>query len=135
MEYDDQAWVAAANNIVVELAQTNSLLEKSIEAAEGSRAALEWMCSGLELFLQQLREFQALLFKELSLDPQMASDKAQMGPDEEEEDEEMENASGSEESGSGGDEGVYGNVDIFRSVSNFRYLLSELNRTRLVRIC
>jgi hypothetical protein len=106
MEYDDQAWVAAANNIVVELARTNSLLEKCIEAAEGSRAALEWMCSGLELFLQQLREFQALLFKEVRLDPQMASDKARMGLDEEEEeDEETENASGSEESGSGGDEG------------------------------
>jgi hypothetical protein len=106
MEYDDQAWVAAANNIVVELARTNSLLEKSIEVAEGSRAAMERMCSGLELFLQQQREFQALLFKELRLDPQIASDKARMGPDEEEEgDEEMENASGSEEGGSGGDEG------------------------------
>jgi hypothetical protein len=106
MEYDDQAWVAAANNIVVELARTNTLLEKSIEAAEGSRAATEWMCSGLELFLQKQREFQALLFKELRLDPQIASDKAWMGPDEEEEgDEEMENVSGSEEGRSGGDEG------------------------------
>jgi hypothetical protein len=106
MEYDDQAWVAAASNIVAELARTNSLLEKSIEAAEGSRAATERMCSGLELFLQQQREFQALLFKELRLDPQIASDKAQMGPDEDEEgDEEMENASRSEEGGSGGDEG------------------------------
>jgi hypothetical protein len=108
MEYDDQAWVAAANNIVAELAQTNSFLEKSIEAAEGSRAATEWMCSRLELFLQQQRELQALLFKELRPDPQIASDKAWMGSDEEEEgdeDEEMENASGSEEGGSGGDEG------------------------------
>jgi hypothetical protein len=97
MEYDDQAWVAAANNIVVELARTNSLLEKSIEVAEGSRAAMERMCSGLELFLQQQREFQALLFKELRIDPQIASDKAQMGLDEEEEGgEEMENASRSE---------------------------------------
>jgi len=50
MEYDDQAWVAAANNIVAELAWTNLLLEKSIEAAEGSRAATERMCFGLELF-------------------------------------------------------------------------------------
>jgi len=106
MEYDDQAWVAAANNIVAELARTNSLLEKSIEAAKGSRAATEQMCSGLELFLQQQREFQALLFKELRLDPQIASDKAWMGPDEEEEgDEEMENVSGSEEGRSGGNEG------------------------------
>jgi hypothetical protein len=106
MEYDDQAWVAAANNIVVELAWTNLLLEKSIEVAEGSRVAMERMCSGLELFLQQQREFQALLFKELRLDPQIALDKAWMGLDEEEkEDEEMENVSGSEEGGSGGDEG------------------------------
>jgi hypothetical protein len=106
MEYDDQAWVAAANNIVAELARTNPPLEKSIEEAEGSRAASEWMCSGLELFLQQQREFQALLFKELRLDPQITLDKARMGPDEEEEgDEEMENASGSEEGRSGGDEG------------------------------
>jgi hypothetical protein len=105
MEYDDQAWVAAANNIVAELARTNCLLEKSIEVAEGSRAAMEQMCSGLELFLQQQREFQALLFKELRLDPQIALDKAQMGPNEEEEgDEEMENASGSEEGGSRADE-------------------------------
>jgi hypothetical protein len=81
------------------------LLEKSIEAAKGSRVATERMCSRLELFLQQQREFQALLFKELRLDPQIASDKAQMGPDEEEEgDEEMENASGSEEGRSRGDE-------------------------------
>jgi hypothetical protein len=43
MEYDDQAWVAAANNIVAELTRTNALLEKSIEAAEGSRAATERM--------------------------------------------------------------------------------------------
>jgi len=98
--------VAAANNIVAELARTNALLEKSIEAAKGSRAATERMCSRLELFLQQQREFQALLFKELRLDTQITSDKAWMGPDEEEEgDEEMENASRSEEGRSGGDEG------------------------------
>jgi hypothetical protein len=106
MEYDHQTWVAAANNIVAELARTNSLLEKSIEAAEGSRAVSERMCSRLELFLQQQREFQALLFKELRLDPQIASDKARMGLDEEEEeDEEIENASRSEGGGSRGDEG------------------------------
>jgi hypothetical protein len=98
--------VAAANNIVVELAWTNSLLEKSIEVVEGSRAALEWMCSGLELFLQQQREFQALLFKELRLAPQMALYGVQMSPDEEEEeDEEMDKVSRSEEGRSGGDEG------------------------------
>jgi hypothetical protein len=78
MEYNDQAWVTAANNIVVELAQTNSLLEKNIQAVEGSRAALKQMCSGLELFLQQQREFQALLFKELQITPQLASEGVQM---------------------------------------------------------
>jgi hypothetical protein len=53
MEYDDQAWVAAANNIVAELAQTNSLLERSIMVAEGSRAAVDRMCNRLNLFLHQ----------------------------------------------------------------------------------
>jgi len=47
MEYDDQAWVAAANNIVVELTRTNALLEKSIEAAEGSsvKMGVKWAAS------------------------------------------------------------------------------------------
>ncbi|KAG1720198.1 uncharacterized protein EDB91DRAFT_1257092 [Suillus paluster] len=40
-EYDDQAWVAAANDIVAALAQTNRLLERSIAVAEGSRAAMD----------------------------------------------------------------------------------------------
>jgi hypothetical protein len=123
MEYDDQVWVAAANNIVVELAQTNSLLEKSIEAAEGSRATMERMCPGLKLFLQQQREFQALLFNELRLDSQIALDKAQMNPDEEEEEEEeMENASGSEKGGSRGDEGSMEMWIFSDPFSNFCYL-------------
>ncbi|KAG1802342.1 hypothetical protein EV424DRAFT_1545274 [Suillus variegatus] len=94
MEYDDQAWVAAANNIVVELAQTNTLLERSIQAAEGSRAAADRMSSGIELFLQQQREFQAMLFGHIRRG-------FRTSPDLEEEDEVMEKASGSDAGGSG----------------------------------
>jgi hypothetical protein len=116
VEYDDQAWVAAANSIVAELARTNSLLERSIQAAEGSRAAADRMCSGLEVFLKQQREFQALLFGELRMglwttpdEPQMMSDEGRMDSDEEEdEDDEVEEEEkgeeGSKESGSDMDE-------------------------------
>jgi hypothetical protein len=82
MEYDDQAWVAAANSIVEELSRTNALLERSIQAAEGSRAAADRMCSGLETFLQQQREFQALLFGELRMGLRTAPDEARMASDE-----------------------------------------------------
>jgi hypothetical protein len=126
VEYDDQAWVAAANNIVAELIRTNSLLERSILAAEGSRAAADRMCSGLEIFVRQQREFQAMLFGELRMglranpeevrksleevrksleevrksleEVRKSSDE---GEDVEKEDEEMDKGSGSEESGSG----------------------------------
>lgn len=81
MEYDDQAWVAAANSIVAELARTNSLLERNILAAEGSREAVDRMCSGLDLFLQQQREFQALLFGELRMGSRMTADVGRMASD------------------------------------------------------
>jgi hypothetical protein len=97
--------VAAANNIVVELVRTNSLLERSILAAEGSRAAADRMCSGLEIFIQQQREFQAMLFGELRMGLRANLEEVQKSSDEEEdvekEDEEMDKGSGSEESGSG----------------------------------
>jgi hypothetical protein len=93
-EYDDQAWVAAANSIVAELARTNTLLERSIQAAEGSRAAADRMSSGIELFLQQQREFQAMLFGHIR-----KGFRTSPGP--EEEDEVMERASGSDAGGSG----------------------------------
>ncbi|KIK38825.1 hypothetical protein CY34DRAFT_771364 [Suillus luteus UH-Slu-Lm8-n1] len=83
MEYDDQAWVAAANSIVAELARTNSLLERNILAAEGSRAAVDRMCTGLDLFLQQQREFQALLFGELRMGSRMTADEGRMALDDE----------------------------------------------------
>jgi len=117
MEYDDQAWVAAANGIVEELARTNALLERSIQAAEGSRAAADRMCSGLETFLQQQREFQALLFGELWIglrtapdEVWMASDEGRIASDEEEEDDDEEN---SEEvsKGSGSDMDESGEAD------------------------
>jgi hypothetical protein len=104
--------VAAANNIVAELIRTNSLLERSILAAEGSRAAADRMYSGLEIFVQQQREFQAMLFGELRMglranleEVQKSSEEVQKSSDEEEdvekEDEEMDKGSGSEESRSG----------------------------------
>jgi hypothetical protein len=65
VEYDDQAWVAAANGIIAELARTNGLLQDGIAAAEGSRIAMERMSSTMEAFLQQQREFQALLIEEI----------------------------------------------------------------------
>ncbi|KIK37626.1 hypothetical protein CY34DRAFT_15574 [Suillus luteus UH-Slu-Lm8-n1] len=52
LEYDDEAWVAAANSIVAELARTNGLLERSIQAAEGSRDAADRMSTGLAQFLE-----------------------------------------------------------------------------------
>jgi chromosome condensin MukBEF complex kleisin-like MukF subunit len=107
VEYDDQAWVAAANNIVAELARTNLLLERSILAAEGSRAAADRMCTGMETFLQQQREFQALLFGELRMGLRMTSDEVRKASDaegdeeeKEEKDEEMNKGSGSEVDGS-----------------------------------
>ncbi|KAG1726648.1 uncharacterized protein EDB91DRAFT_1086731 [Suillus paluster] len=55
-EYDDQAWVATANNIVAALARTNGLLERSIAVAEGSRAAMD-------RFMEEQRAFQALFLE------------------------------------------------------------------------
>jgi hypothetical protein len=108
VEYDDQAWVAAANGIVEELARTNALLERSIQAAEGSRAAADRMCSGLETFLQQQREFQALLFGELRIrlrtapdEVRMASDEGRIASDEEENSEAVSKGPGSDMDESG----------------------------------
>jgi hypothetical protein len=56
IEYDDQAWVAAANSIVAELAQTNGLLERSIQVAKGSRAAADQISISMLRFLDQQRE-------------------------------------------------------------------------------
>ncbi|KAG2755650.1 hypothetical protein P692DRAFT_20717101, partial [Suillus brevipes Sb2] len=141
MEYDNQAWVAAASNIVAELAQTNSLLERSILAAEGSRAAADLMCSGLELFLQQQREFQVLLFGELRMGVQMSLEEVWKSSDVEEEDEEMSKESRSEEEGSR-EADEFMEILFSLSCCLFRYLYflhtsctSELNWTGFIRIC
>jgi hypothetical protein len=84
--------VAAANSIVAELARTNSLLERSILVAEGSRAAVDWMCFRLEQFLQQQREFQAMLFGKLWMGLRTTPDEVWKASDEEE-DEEMDKGS------------------------------------------
>ncbi|KAG2355689.1 hypothetical protein BDR07DRAFT_1492927 [Suillus spraguei] len=64
-EYDDQAWVAAANNIVAELSRTNAILERGIQAAEGSQIAMDRVSAGFERFLQEQREFQTLFLEGL----------------------------------------------------------------------
>lgn len=64
-EYDDQAWVAAANNIVAELARTNGLLERGIGAAEGSRAAMDRVSENMLRFMEEQREFQTLFLEGL----------------------------------------------------------------------
>ncbi|KAG1726985.1 uncharacterized protein EDB91DRAFT_1254100 [Suillus paluster] len=56
MEYDNQAWVATANDIVAALARTNGLLEWSIVAVEGSRAAMD-------RFMEEQRAFRALFLE------------------------------------------------------------------------
>ncbi|KAG1735747.1 uncharacterized protein EDB91DRAFT_1083647 [Suillus paluster] len=55
-EYDDQAWVAAANNIVAALVRTNGLLEQGIAAAEESWAAMD-------RFVEEQRTFQVLFLE------------------------------------------------------------------------
>lgn len=94
VEYDDQAWLAEANNIVAELTWMNTLLERSIQVVEGSRAVVDWISSRLELFLQQQREFQVMLFGKPRKEVGMSLDL-------EEEDEVMEKASRSDAGRSG----------------------------------
>lgn len=66
VEYDDQAWVAAANNIADELARTNDIMEKGIEAAEGTREAIERMTRSVEEFMEAQRDFQGRLLEGLN---------------------------------------------------------------------
>ncbi|KAG2062445.1 hypothetical protein BDR04DRAFT_1165230 [Suillus decipiens] len=102
VEDDGQSLLTAVNNVLAELAWTNSLLERSILVAGGSRTAMDWMGTGLEVFLQQQREYQALLVEELQLGIRIPSDEVWTTSDVEEEDEEMNKGSGSEEDRSGG---------------------------------
>ncbi|KAG1828909.1 hypothetical protein EV424DRAFT_1536128 [Suillus variegatus] len=59
------AWVATANNIVAELAQTNGLMERGIAAAEGSRAAMDQVSETMLRFMEEQREFQNLFLEGL----------------------------------------------------------------------
>jgi hypothetical protein len=57
-EYDNQAWVAAVNDMVVEMARTNSLLKRNVQVAEGSTAAIG-------RFMGEQRIFHAFFLVEL----------------------------------------------------------------------
>jgi hypothetical protein len=65
VEYDDGAWVAAANSIAAELARTNEIMEKGIEAAEGTREAIDRMTRSVEEFVETQRDFQGRLLEGL----------------------------------------------------------------------
>jgi hypothetical protein len=62
-EYDDKAWVAAANNIVAELARTNGLLDRSASVAEGSRLAIDRLGEAMGKFMKEQGDIQALLLR------------------------------------------------------------------------
>jgi uncharacterized protein YbaR (Trm112 family) len=57
-EFDDQAWVAAVNDMVAEMARMNSLLERNVQAAESSATTTN-------LFMEEQRVFQAFFLSEL----------------------------------------------------------------------
>lgn len=66
IEYDDHAWVAAANGIAAELARTNDIMEKSIGATEGTRDAIVRMTRSVEGFMEAQMEFQRRLIEGLN---------------------------------------------------------------------
>jgi hypothetical protein len=104
LEYDDEAWVAAANSIVAELAQTNGLLERSIAAAEGSRDAADWMTAGLAEFLEmQGRIFERFQQNVTNGFRMLAEQLSEAGGPEVEEESGSAEQSGSGAGGSGGD--------------------------------
>jgi hypothetical protein len=83
-EYDDQAWVAAINDMVAEMARTN------VQAAEGSTAAIG-------RFIEEQRVFQAFFLAELRrIFPVAAEVEKELDTEEETEE--------GEEDKSGGDE-------------------------------
>ncbi|KAG1848227.1 hypothetical protein F4604DRAFT_1935439 [Suillus subluteus] len=65
VDYNDLGWAVAANNIVGELTWMNELLEKSVDAAESSRVAMERSSAAMERFLTQQKTFQAMLLEGL----------------------------------------------------------------------
>ncbi|KAG1718426.1 hypothetical protein EDD22DRAFT_963858 [Suillus occidentalis] len=87
----NSAWVAAVNDMVAEMARTNSLLERTVQAAEGSTAAIG-------RFMEEQRVFQAFFLAELRriypMEAEVGNESDTEGETEEEEEEEK----------SGGDE-------------------------------
>ena len=84
-EFDDQAWVAAVNDMVAEMARTNSLLKRTVQAAEGSTAAIG-------RFMEEQRVFQAFFLAELRriypMEAEVGNESDSEGETEEEEEEE-----------------------------------------------
>jgi hypothetical protein len=93
-EFDDQAWVAAVNDMVAEMARMNSLLERNVQAAEGSTTAIG-------LYMEEQRVFQAFFLSELRRIYPMAEEVPVRKESETEEETEEE-----EEGKSGGDENM-----------------------------
>ncbi|KAG2746219.1 hypothetical protein P692DRAFT_201868006 [Suillus brevipes Sb2] len=91
-EFDDQAWVAAVNDMVAEMARMNSLLERNVQVAEGSMAAIG-------CYMEEQRMFQALFLTEVRriFPPEVQKESDTEGETEEEEEEEEK---------SGGDENM-----------------------------
>ena len=106
-EFDDQAWVAAVNDMVAEMARMNSLLERNVQAVESSASATT-------AFMEEQRVFQAFFLSELRRIypmreevPVRTEEEAQEGAQEgaqEEAEEETGEETGEEEEKSGGDE-------------------------------
>jgi hypothetical protein len=89
-EFDDQAWVAAVNDMVTEMARMNSLLEQNIQAAEGSTVAIG-------RYMEEQRVFQALFLTEVRrIFPPVEVEK-ESDTEEETEEEEEEKSGGDEQ--------------------------------------
>jgi hypothetical protein len=81
-EFNDKAWVAAINNMVTEMARMNSLLERNVQAAESSTAAIG-------CYMEEQRMFQALFLTEVRriFPPEVQKESDTEGETEEEEEE------------------------------------------------
>ncbi|KIK37630.1 hypothetical protein CY34DRAFT_15577 [Suillus luteus UH-Slu-Lm8-n1] len=113
LEYGDGAWVAAANSIVAELARMNGLLERSIQAAEGSRDAVDQMSTGLAQFLEmQRRIFECFQQNVMDGFRMMVEQIAVGGGDGADEMDGADEGSGSAEKSGGGADGSGGDMEM-----------------------
>ena len=96
-EFDDQAWVAAVNDMVAEMARMNSLLERNVQAVESSATATT-------LFMEEQRVFQAFFLSELRRIYPMAEEVPVRREEEAEEETEEETEEEEEKEKSRGDE-------------------------------